>query len=62
MKDKRNKVRITIFLDFEIVEHFKKMSEESGIPYQSIINYYLLDSIRNKEKISIKFKNEENER
>jgi hypothetical protein len=34
-------------LDRETVSYFKSMSEETGIPYQSLINLYLRDSAVN---------------
>lgn len=37
------KKQITIRLDDKVIDYFKKMSEETGMPYQNIINYYLLD-------------------
>jgi len=37
------KKQITIRLDEDTVDYFKKMSEQKGIPYQSLINLYLRD-------------------
>jgi uncharacterized protein (DUF4415 family) len=34
---------VTIRLDEEAIDYFKSMSEETGIPYQSLINLYLRD-------------------
>ena len=39
----RLKKQITIRLDEETVHYFKRMAEEKGIPYQSLINSYLRD-------------------
>lgn len=39
------KSRITIFIDADIIEHFKQLSEESGKGYQTLINQTLRDSI-----------------
>ena len=39
----RLKKQITIRLDEDTVDYFKNMSEEKGIPYQSLINLYLRD-------------------
>ncbi|MDI6748783.1 BrnA antitoxin family protein [Sulfuricystis multivorans] len=39
----RLKKQITIRLDEESIEYFKALSEEVGIPYQSLINLYLRD-------------------
>lgn len=47
---------VTIRLDTDSVEYFKCLSEESGIPYQSLINLYLRDCAMNERKINIKWK------
>lgn len=41
------KKAITINLDVTTIDYFKKLSEESNIPYQTIINFYLRDCARN---------------
>lgn len=35
--------QVTIRLDDESISYFKALSEEVGIPYQSLINLYLRD-------------------
>jgi predicted DNA binding CopG/RHH family protein len=35
--------QITIRLDEDSVGYFKQISEQVGVPYQSLINLYLLD-------------------
>ena len=45
------KKQITINLNEEVLAYFKNMSEETGIPYQSLINLYLLDCVNNKKTI-----------
>ena len=42
------KKQITIRLDDEVVNYFKNMAEETGMPYQNIINYYLKDCVKEK--------------
>jgi predicted DNA binding CopG/RHH family protein len=39
----------------DIIEHFKKMSQEAGIPYQNLINLYLRDYVQSGRKISIQW-------
>jgi transketolase len=39
------KSRITIFIDADIIEHFKQLSEESGKGYQTLINQTLRETI-----------------
>ena len=48
------KKQITINLNEEVLVYFKNMSEETGIPYQSLINLYLLDCANNKKTIKFK--------
>lgn len=37
------KSSVTIRLDPRVIEYFKALSEKTGIPYQSLINYVLKD-------------------
>lgn len=51
MKKRRNpyarrlKKQITLRLNPEIIEYFKTLAEDKDIPYQSLINLYLLDCV-----------------
>ena len=45
----RLKKQITIRLDDQVIDYFKNMAEETGMPYQNIINYYLLDCVKEKK-------------
>jgi len=49
------KQQITIRLDEQVIDYFKSMSEETGMPYQNIINYYLLDCVNQKKRLQIAF-------
>ncbi len=40
------KQQITIRLDQGSVEYFKQLADETGIPYQSLINLYLRDCVK----------------
>lgn len=42
------KQQVTINLNTTTVEYFKAMSVESGIPYQTLINLYLDDCVKEK--------------
>ncbi len=53
---KRLKRQVTINLDNNIVEYFKKLSESNGIPYQTLINLYLIDCVNKKRSIDISWK------
>jgi predicted DNA binding CopG/RHH family protein len=50
---KRLKKRVTIRLDAPTVEYFKELSEQSGIPYQTLINLYLRDCAESKRELSM---------
>lgn len=39
------KSRITIFIDADIIEHFKNLAEENGKGYQTLINQTLRDAV-----------------
>lgn len=45
------KKQITINLDADTVEYFKAQAEETGIPYQKLINFYLAECVRQKKKL-----------
>ncbi len=52
---KRLKRQVTIRLGIDIIEYFKQLSEETGIPYQNLINLYLRDCVESKRKPSLKW-------
>jgi uncharacterized protein (DUF4415 family) len=47
------KKQITIRLDEDSISYFKSISEEIGIPYQSLINLYLRDCAASHRKLSL---------
>ena len=48
---KKTKKQVTINLDSDIIDYFKNQSENSGIPYQTLINLYLLDCTTQKKQL-----------
>ena len=58
MKSKKNpfsrqlKKQVTLRVGVDVQEYFKGMSEETGIPYQNLINLYLREWVNSKRKIS----------
>ena len=48
--------QITININNETVAYFKEQAEQSGIPYQMLINLYLTDCVKNKRKVSLAWK------
>ena len=53
---KKLKKQITINIDIETVDYFKKQSEISGIPYQTLINLYLTDCVNSKRELQLTWK------
>jgi len=49
------KKQITIRLDDSVIDYFKNMAKKTGIPYQNIINYYLLDCVKEKRRLELTF-------
>jgi predicted DNA binding CopG/RHH family protein len=49
------KRQVTIRLEETTIAYFKKLAEESGIPYQTLINLYLRDCATSKKKLSLKW-------
>ena len=62
MKGKKNpytkylKQPVTMRLDRDSIAYFKDLAEESGIPYQTLINLYLRDCANNERKLDMKWK------
>ena len=52
---KRLKKQVTIRMGVDIIDYFKGMSEETGIPSQNLINLYLRDCVQSGRKISIQW-------
>jgi len=49
---KQLKKQVTLRMGVDIIEYFKEMSDETGIPYQNLINLYLRECVNSKKKIS----------
>ena len=46
----------TMRLDKDAIDYFNVSSEESGIPYQTLINLYLRDCVSNERKLDLEWK------
>lgn len=44
---------VTMRLGEDVLEYFKGMAEETGVPYQTLINLYLRDCMAHGRKIDI---------
>lgn len=59
MKSRRNpyaaklKRQVTIRMGDDVIEYFKAMAEETGIPYQTLINLYLRDCVANERELDM---------
>ncbi len=53
---KRLKKAVTIRLEPDAIDYFKSMAGETGIPYQNLINLYLLDCAKAGRKLSMAWK------
>ena len=59
MKSRKNpyaaklKKSVTMRLSEDVIDYFKKMADEKGVPYQSLINLYLRDCVSSHRKIDI---------
>jgi predicted DNA binding CopG/RHH family protein len=53
---KRLKKRVTIRLDEATISHFKDLAEETGIPYQTLINLYLRDCAASNRRLRMGWK------
>jgi hypothetical protein len=52
---KKLKQRETICLEKNVVDYFNKLSEQTGIPCQNLINLYLQDCVRTERKPSLEW-------
>ena len=50
---KRLKQSVTIRLDPSTVAYFRELAEETGLPYQSLINLYLRDCAASGRRIDL---------
>ncbi len=50
---KKLKQQITINLNTDTVSYFKALADQTGIPYQTLINLYLADCAENKRQLSL---------
>ena len=52
---KQLKKQITIRLGVDVIEYFKDLSKETGIPYQNLINLYLRDCANSNRKPELRW-------
>ena len=58
MKGRKNpyakhlKKQVTIRMGVDILDYFKNLAEETGVPYQNLINLYLRDCVQSNRKLA----------
>ena len=50
---RRLKKQITINIDAATIDYFREQAQNTGIPYQTLINLYLRDCADNRRKLQI---------
>jgi len=50
---KKLKKQITIRLDQDVIEYFKQLSDQNGVPYQNLINLYLKDCAKSHKELKL---------
>ena len=50
---KRLKKQVTLRMSEDVIAYFKAMAEETSIPYQNLINFYLMDCVTSERKLQM---------
>ena len=50
---KKLKKQVTLRLSIDVIKYFKGLAEETGIPYQNLINLYLRDCAHSHKKLEL---------
>jgi len=50
---KHLKKQVTLRLGIDGINYFKKLAEETGVPYQNLINLYLQDCAHSQKKLKL---------
>ena len=53
---KRLKRQVTIRLENETIRYFKALATETGVPYQTLINWYLRDCAATRRKLAMRWR------
>ena len=54
------KKQVTLRLGVDVIDYFKKLAEETGVPYQNLINLYLQDCANSHKKLKLKWTSSKN--
>ena len=55
------KKTVTIKMQTTVIEYFKEEAGKTGIPYQTLINLYLADCVKQKKRINLSWAPQEEE-
>lgn len=59
MKGRKNpyakvlKKQVTLRLGVDVIQYFKQMAEETGLPYQNLVNLYLRQCVHSHKKLTV---------
>ena len=56
---KELKKQVTIKMSPSVIDYFKQESVACGIPYQTLINLYLVDCVKEKKKLTLSWRTKE---
>lgn len=51
----KRKKAVGINLSSEVIDYFKRLADESGVPYQRLIDLYLLDCVKRRRRLSLRW-------
>ena len=52
---KHLKKQVTLRLGVDVIEYFKALARETGIPYQNLINLYLRECVHSGKRLALKW-------
>jgi uncharacterized protein (DUF4415 family) len=47
------KKQVTLRLGVDVIDYFKEMAQETGIPYQNLVNLYLRQCVHSHKKLTV---------
>ena len=50
---KKLRKQVTLRLGIDVIDYFKGLAQETGIPYQNLINLYLRDCAQSRKKLRL---------
>ena len=52
---KHLKKQVTLRLGVDVIDYFKNLADETGVPHQNLINLYLQDCAHSQKKLKLKW-------